>query len=113
MESWRSSRIRFVRSDCSPRKTVWSEGLSGRCGGEVHLDGRQTAAWTCGPAWNHGVLPGYGSSDLTALHGKLFGVKGYPADAVVKYTWTVGKLLPGPVDLHGIMAFFPDTVRPI
>jgi hypothetical protein len=47
----------------------------------------------------------------TALHGKLFGLKGYPADPVVKYTWTGGKLLPGPVDLHGIMAFFPDTVR--
>jgi hypothetical protein len=59
--------------------------------------------------------PAVGQTDAaaleTALHGKLFGVKGYPADAVVKYTWTVGKLLPGPVDLHGIMAFFPDTVR--
>lgn len=59
--------------------------------------------------------PALGQTDPTALetalHGKLFGVKGYPADPVVRYTWTQGKLLPTPVDLHGIMAFFPDTVR--
>jgi len=47
----------------------------------------------------------------TALHGKAFGLKGYPGDPVVKYTWLSGKLLPGPVDLHAMMAFFPDTVR--
>lgn len=47
----------------------------------------------------------------TAIHGKAFGVRGYPADPVVKYTWIGGKLLPGFVDLHGMMVFFPDTVR--
>jgi hypothetical protein len=59
--------------------------------------------------------PAVGQTDATALetalHGKLFGLKGYPADPVVKYTWMGGKLLPGPVDLHAMMAFFPDTVR--
>ncbi len=47
----------------------------------------------------------------TAIHGKAFGLKGYPADPVVKYTWLGGKAVPGPVDLHAMMAFFPDTVR--
>jgi hypothetical protein len=47
----------------------------------------------------------------TAIHGKAFGLMGYPADPVVKYTWLGSKLLPGPVDLHALMAFFPDTVR--
>jgi hypothetical protein len=59
--------------------------------------------------------PALGQADATALetalHGKLFGLKGYPADPVVKYTWTDSKLLPGPVDLHGMLVFFPDAVR--
>jgi hypothetical protein len=47
----------------------------------------------------------------TAIHGKAFGLKGYPADPVVKYTWLNAKLIAGSLDLHGMMAFFPDTVR--
>jgi hypothetical protein len=47
----------------------------------------------------------------TAIHGKPMGLRNYPADPVVRYTWLGGKLLPGPVDLHGLEAFFPDTVR--
>jgi len=30
---------------------------------------------------------------------------------VVKYTWVDGKLLPDPIVLHGLEAFFTDTVR--
>jgi hypothetical protein len=47
----------------------------------------------------------------TAIHGKPMGLRNYPADPVVRYTWLGGKLLPGPVELHGLEAFFPDTVR--
>ena len=46
-----------------------------------------------------------------ALHGKPLGLRSYSADPVVKYTWVDGKLLPDPIVLHGIEAFFTDTVR--
>lgn len=61
------------------------------------------------------AYPVLGQTDATAfetaIHGKAFGVKGYPGDPVVRYNWIGGKLLPGAVDLHAMMAFFPDTVR--
>jgi hypothetical protein len=54
-------------------------------------------------------------TDATALeavlHGKPLGLRSYAADPVVKYTWVDGKLLPDPIVLHGLGAFFPDTVR--
>jgi hypothetical protein len=59
--------------------------------------------------------PVFGQADAaaleTSLHGKPLGLRNYSADQVVKYTWFDGKLVPGPVDLHGIRAFFADTVR--
>ena len=59
--------------------------------------------------------PVLGQTDVTALetaiHGKLLGLRGYPADAVVTFTWFDGKLVPDPVILHGMGAFIPDTVR--
>ena len=30
---------------------------------------------------------------------------------MAKYTWFDGKVIPGPIDLHGIRAFFTDTVQ--
>lgn len=47
----------------------------------------------------------------TALHGKPLGLRTYSADPVVKYNWIDGKLLPDVVTLHGLDAFFIDTVR--
>jgi hypothetical protein len=47
----------------------------------------------------------------TALHGKPLGLRTYSADPVVKYNWIDGKLLPDEVTLHGLGAFFIDTVR--
>ena len=47
----------------------------------------------------------------TAIHGKPLGLLTYSADQVARYTWTDGKLLPAYVELHGLRAFFPDTVR--
>jgi hypothetical protein len=59
--------------------------------------------------------PVLGQTDVstleTAIHGKLLGLRGYPADAVVTFTWFDGKLVPDPVILHGMGAFIPDTVR--
>jgi Gram-negative bacterial TonB protein C-terminal len=46
-----------------------------------------------------------------ALHGKPLGLLTYSADPVVKYTWIDGKLVADPVLLHGMTAFFLDTVR--
>jgi hypothetical protein len=46
-----------------------------------------------------------------ALHGKPLGLLTYSADPVVKYTWIDGKAVPDPVLLHGMAAFFLDTVR--
>ena len=46
-----------------------------------------------------------------ALHGKALGLRSYSADPVAKYTWVDGKLLPDPIVLHGLEAFFTDTVR--
>ncbi len=47
----------------------------------------------------------------TALQGKPLGLRSYSADPVAKYTWVDGKLLPDPIVLHGLEAFFTDTVR--
>jgi hypothetical protein len=47
----------------------------------------------------------------TAIHAKLFGLRSFPADAVVTYTWFDGKLIPDTVIMHGMGAFIPDTVR--
>jgi hypothetical protein len=47
----------------------------------------------------------------TAIHGKPLGLLTYSADQVARYTWTDDKLLPAYVELHGLKAFFPDTVR--
>jgi len=59
--------------------------------------------------------PVLGQTDVTALetaiHAKMFGLRGYPADAVVTFTWFDGKLVPDTVILHGMGAFVPDTVR--
>jgi hypothetical protein len=59
--------------------------------------------------------PVMGQTDVaaleTAIHAKAFGLRGYPADAVVTYTWFDGKLVPDTLTMHGIGAFFPDTVR--
>jgi hypothetical protein len=59
--------------------------------------------------------PVSGQTDATALeaslHGKALGLRIYSADPVVKYTWVDGKLLSDPIVLHGLGAFFPDTVR--
>ncbi|MGP8259819.1 MAG: energy transducer TonB [Acidobacteriaceae bacterium] len=61
------------------------------------------------------ALPVMGQTDVnaleTAIHGKPFGLRGYPADAVATYTWFDGKLVPDTVILHGLGAFIPDTVR--
>lgn len=46
-----------------------------------------------------------------ALHGKPLALKTYSADAVARYTWMDGKLLPGPIDMHGFKFFISDTVR--
>jgi hypothetical protein len=59
--------------------------------------------------------PVLGQTDVaaldTAIHAKAFGLRGYPADAVVTYTWVDAKLVPDTVIMHGIGAFIPDTVR--
>jgi hypothetical protein len=59
--------------------------------------------------------PVLGQTDVTALetaiHAKMFGLRGYPADAVATFTWFDGKLIPDTVTMHGIGAFIPDTVR--
>jgi hypothetical protein len=59
--------------------------------------------------------PALGQADAgaleTALKGKPLGLRSYPADPVVRYTWFDGKLVAGPMELHGIRAFFADTVR--
>jgi len=47
----------------------------------------------------------------TAIHGKAFGLRGYSVDAVTTFTWFDGKLVPDIVLMHGMGAFFPDTVR--
>jgi hypothetical protein len=47
----------------------------------------------------------------TAIHGKPLALLTYSADPVARYTWTDGKLLPAYVELHGVKAFFPDTVQ--
>jgi Gram-negative bacterial TonB protein C-terminal len=47
----------------------------------------------------------------TAIHGKPLALLTYSADQVARYTWTDGKLLPAYVELHGVKAFFPDTVQ--
>jgi hypothetical protein len=47
----------------------------------------------------------------TALHGKPLGLRTYSADPVTTYTWLNGKLVPGAIQMHGIEAFFSDTVR--
>ncbi len=60
----------------------------------------------------HPVLAQTDASALeAALHGKALGLRIYSADPVVKYTWVDGKLLPDPIVLHGLEAFFTDTVR--
>jgi hypothetical protein len=46
-----------------------------------------------------------------ALHGKPLALKTYSADAVARYTWVDGKLIPGPIDMHGFKFFISDTVR--
>ena len=40
-----------------------------------------------------------------ALHGKHLGLLSYSADPVAKFTYVDGKLLPGPIVLHGLGAF--------
>lgn len=59
--------------------------------------------------------PVLGQADVqaleTAIHGKPLALLTYSADQDARYTWTAGKLLPAYVELHGIRAFFPDTVR--
>jgi len=47
----------------------------------------------------------------TALHGKPLGLRSYSVDPVATYTWLNGKLVPGAIQLHGMAAFFADTVR--
>jgi len=60
------------------------------------------------------VVPVSGQTDTNALeqalHGKPLGLRSYSADPVARYTWIDGKLVNGPVELHGIRAFFTDTV---
>jgi hypothetical protein len=51
------------------------------------------------------------SSLEAALHGKPLGLRSYSADPVMKYNWIDGQLLPEPVMLHGLAAFFLDSVR--
>jgi hypothetical protein len=41
----------------------------------------------------------------------MFGLRGYPADGVVTFTWFDGKLVPDTILLHGLGAFIPDTVK--
>jgi hypothetical protein len=59
--------------------------------------------------------PAVGQADVqtleTAIHGKPVGLLTYSADQVARYTWIDGKLQPAYVELHGLRAFFPDTVR--
>jgi hypothetical protein len=59
--------------------------------------------------------PALGQTDLhgfeEALHGKPLGLRSYSADPVARYSWIGGKLLPASVELHGLEAFFADTVR--
>lgn len=61
------------------------------------------------------VRPVLGQADVqaleTAIHGKVFGLRTYSADPVARYTWVDGKLVPAYVELHGMNAFFPDTVE--
>jgi len=47
----------------------------------------------------------------TVLHGKALGLLSYSADSVVKFTYVDGKLIQDPLLMHGLGAFFPDTVR--
>ena len=59
--------------------------------------------------------PLLGQTDAAALeavlHGKAFALRSYSADPVVKFTYLDGKLIPDPILLHGLGAFFTDTVR--
>jgi len=60
--------------------------------------------------------PVLGQTDVAALETtlhqtKLLFLRGYPADAVVTYTWVDSKLVPDTVIMHGMGAFIPDTVR--
>lgn len=47
----------------------------------------------------------------TALRGKPLALRTYSTDPVVKYTWVEGKLVPDTISLHGLDAFFTDTVK--
>ena len=46
-----------------------------------------------------------------ALHGKHLGLLSYSADPVAKFTYVDGKLLPGPIVLHGLGAFTRTLAR--
>jgi TonB family protein len=47
----------------------------------------------------------------TLLRGRQFELRNYSADAVVPYTWVSGTAVPGPVQLHGLVAFIDDSVK--
>jgi TonB family protein len=59
--------------------------------------------------------PLFGQTDATALESALkakpLGLRSYSADQAAKYTWFGDKLVPRPVELHGIRAFFTDSVQ--
>jgi Gram-negative bacterial TonB protein C-terminal len=61
------------------------------------------------------ACPLFGQADVaalqTALQGKPLGLRSYSADPVAKFTYVDGKLISDPIVLHGVGAFFTDTVR--
>jgi TonB family protein len=61
------------------------------------------------------VRPGEGQTNARAeekaLKGKQFTLRSYSADAVARYQWVDGKLVAGPVGLHTLGIFVPDSVR--
>jgi protein TonB len=46
-----------------------------------------------------------------ALHGKQLGLRSYSADPVTSYLWADGKLVVGPVQLHGLEVFVDNSVQ--